>query len=328
MGPHASEAPFVGGLVASQDMCRYHPFPWQRMSLPEDDSVVEFVPHQDPVEIRWPPCRDVFLNLSLEPEYAARSWSDLREEKGFEEGSLAIIAPGHEVRWDCPRGRSAAIHVFLSEDSIRRAALEPGDSRPLEIVSAIDARDSQLERLVRRLHRELAMEDGGSKLHRDVLLRCIAYRLVRDHSAWPPRRRLPRARLTAFDVARVDDYIRANLAGDVGIETLAALGRRSPYDFMRLFKLTTGHTAHQYVTRLRIEAAQQRLRRKSGGLSLADLSAELGFADQSHFTRCFKRATGSTPGRFPPVTVPLGGQRSRASDAPLRAPAASCPEVR
>jgi len=99
-------------------------------------------------------------------------------------------------------------------------------------------------------------------------------------------------------VARVHDYVRLNPAKDVGIETLAALVRRSPYDFMRLFKLTTGHTVHQYVTRVRIEVAREKLRgRRAGELSLADLSAELGFADQSHFTRCFKRATGSTPGR-------------------------------
>ena len=161
------------------------------------------------------------------------------------------------------------------------------------------ARDSQLEFLVRRLDMELAREDGGSKLHRDVLLRCIAYRLGRTDAMWPPRQSLPRRRLSAFEVARVHDYVCLNLAEDVGIDTLAALVRRSPYDFMRLFKLATGHTVHQYVTRLRIEVAREKLRnRRAGELSLADLSAELGFADQSHFIRCFKRAMGSTPGRY------------------------------
>ncbi len=161
------------------------------------------------------------------------------------------------------------------------------------------ARDSQLEFLVRRLDMELAREGGGSKLHRDVLLRCLAYQLDRTHAVWPPRQSLPRRRLTAFEVARVHDYVHVNLAEDVGIDTLAALVRRSPYDFMRLFKLTTGHTVHQYVTRLRIEVAREKLRNsRAGELSLANLSAELGFADQSHFTRCFKRSMGLTPGRY------------------------------
>ena len=298
-GHEASRGASTPGLVPSEDMCLHHPFPWQRISLPDDDAIVEYIPHQDPVKIRWPACRDVFLNLSLETEYAVRRWAGLNDEGNFEEGSIAIIAAGQEVRWDRPRGGSAAIHVFLSEGLIRCAALDPDDARPLAIISATDARDSQLEFLVRRLHLELARPGGGSKLHRDALLRCIACRLGRTHAEWPPRQRLPRRRLTPFDVARVHDHIRVNLAEDIGVDSLAALVRRSPYDFMRLFKLTTGNTVHQYVTRLRIEVAREKLRNRGAGeLSLADLSAELGFADQSHFTRCFKRATGSTPGRY------------------------------
>jgi AraC family transcriptional regulator len=280
-------------------MCRYYLFLWRRISRADDDSIVEYIPHHDPVAIRWPACRDVLLSLSLETEYAFRSWAGLNDEGNFDEGSIAIIAAGREVRWDRPRGGSAAIHVFLSERSIRHAALEADDARPLEIISATDARDSELEFAVRRLHMELAGIGGGSKLHRDVLLGCIASRVGRAHAEWAPRQRLPRRRLTAFDAARVHDYVRLNPASDVGIDTLAALVRRGPYDFMRLFKFTTGHTVHQYVTRLRIEIAREKLRnRRAGELSLADLSAELGFADQSHFTRCFRRATGSTPGRY------------------------------
>ena len=298
-GPETLRAALTPGLVPSKDMCRYHPFPWQRISLPDDESIVEYIPHQDPMAIRWPACRDVFLSLCFEREYAVRRWAGLNNEGSFDEGSIAIIAPGQEVRWDRPRGGSAAVHVFLSERSIRHPALERDDARPMEIISATDARDSQLEFAIRRLHMELARKGGGSKLHREVLLRCVASRLGHAHAVWPPPQRLPRRRLTAFDVARVHDHVRVNPANDVGIDTLAALVRRSPYEFMRLFKLTTGHTVHQYVTRLRIEVAQEKLRnRRAGELSLADLSAELGFADQSHFTRCFRRATGSTPGRY------------------------------
>ena len=297
-GPEASRAASTPGLVPSKDMCRHHPFPWQRISLPDDEAIVEYIAHQDPVAIRWPACRDVFVSLSLETEYAVRRWAGLDDEGNFDEGSIAIVAAGQEVQWDRPRGGSAAIHVFLSERSIRHAALEADDARPLEIISATDARDSQLEFLVRRLHDQLAREGGGSKLHRDVVLRCIAYRLGCAHAVWPPQV-LPRRCLTGFDVTRVHDYLYANLAEDVRIETLAALVRRSPYDFMRLFKFTTGHTAHGYVTWLRIEVAREKLRNtRARHLSLADLSLELGFADQSHFTRCFKRATGSTPGRY------------------------------
>jgi AraC-like DNA-binding protein len=44
------------------------------------------------------------------------------------------------------------------------------------------------------------------------------------------------------------------------------------------------------------EAAQELERGETG--SLATLAAELGFTDQSHFARDFKRATGKTPASF------------------------------
>jgi AraC family transcriptional regulator len=47
---------------------------------------------------------------------------------------------------------------------------------------------------------------------------------------------------------------------------------------------------------LRIEWATARLRDSRSSLSEIALSA--GFADQSHFTRVFRRATGLTPARF------------------------------
>lgn len=56
----------------------------------------------------------------------------------------------------------------------------------------------------------------------------------------------------------------------------------------------TSISAH--LRRLRIEKACGLLRREY--LSLADVALQLGFADQSHFTRSFRRVTGTTPSAF------------------------------
>jgi len=39
-------------------------------------------------------------------------------------------------------------------------------------------------------------------------------------------------------------------------------------------------------------------RLEAGETALADLAADLGFADQAHLTRTFRRAVGVTPGRY------------------------------
>jgi len=67
----------------------------------------------------------------------------------------------------------------------------------------------------------------------------------------------------------------------------------SPYHFARLFRQTTGESPHQFVLRQRIERAQRLL--AEGGMPLAHVAVESGFADQSHLTRAFKRQLGLTP---------------------------------
>jgi AraC-like DNA-binding protein len=50
------------------------------------------------------------------------------------------------------------------------------------------------------------------------------------------------------------------------------------------------------IRRRRLQEAADRLR--DSGAELAGIAAELGYADQAHFTRDFRKATGMTPGEF------------------------------
>ena len=52
----------------------------------------------------------------------------------------------------------------------------------------------------------------------------------------------------------------------------------------------------EYGRRARIEWAAAQI--AAGDRPLAEIAAEAGFADQSHFTRLFRRYLGTTPGRF------------------------------
>lgn len=65
----------------------------------------------------------------------------------------------------------------------------------------------------------------------------------------------------------------------------------------RAFRRFYGETMGDRLRRLRVERACERLA-KTDDTRLADLAFDLGFADQSHFTRVFKRHTGFTPGQY------------------------------
>jgi AraC-like DNA-binding protein len=80
--------------------------------------------------------------------------------------------------------------------------------------------------------------------------------------------------------------------------TLAAASRQleaSPAHLIRCFTRTFGLAPHAYRLGRRIEMARLQL---LDGRPAADVAVSVGFYDQSHFTRHFKRLVGTTPGRY------------------------------
>ncbi len=63
--------------------------------------------------------------------------------------------------------------------------------------------------------------------------------------------------------------------------------------FGTVFRQTTGMTPLQWQLSRRIEMARTLL--VQTGMSIADISAQLGFSDQAHLTKVFRRMTAETP---------------------------------
>lgn len=95
--------------------------------------------------------------------------------------------------------------------------------------------------------------------------------------------------------ALVERIRRTSELASVGaLSRLAGLGPRA---LQRLFRLEVGASPKWVVRRHRLQEAAARLE-QGDRLSLADLAAELGYADHAHFTRDFKAATGRVPSAF------------------------------
>ena len=97
-------------------------------------------------------------------------------------------------------------------------------------------------------------------------------------------------------LARVIDYIDANLERVIVIRELADIACLSPFHFSRCFRLATNTSPHRFVTERRIAAAKQLLADPS--ISLVQIAYDCGFSSQSHFTKAFKDLAGATPGAF------------------------------
>jgi len=93
----------------------------------------------------------------------------------------------------------------------------------------------------------------------------------------------------------------------VDLETLAKRAGLSRFQALRAFKQRYGLPPHAYQLALRIGHARNLLRE---GAAAADVAARCGFADQSHFTRHFKRISGVTPAHYARAEMPSNGGKS------------------
>src|SRR5882757_3151384 len=89
---------------------------------------------------------------------------------------------------------------------------------------------------------------------------------------------------------RVLDRMKADLATDLDVNTLAAESGYSRSHFLRTFRTAIGCSPHQWLTRLRVERAKTILRENS--TSLIDIALDCGFSSHAHFSNRFRQLVG------------------------------------
>ncbi|HSZ60196.1 MAG TPA: AraC family transcriptional regulator [Terriglobales bacterium] len=97
-------------------------------------------------------------------------------------------------------------------------------------------------------------------------------------------------------LGRVVEKLAAEYSERLTLDELSAEAGIHPVHLSRVFRKFVREGIGERVHRLRIRSAcEQMLTRE---LSMAEISLATGYADQSHFTRAFRRATGMTPAAF------------------------------
>ena len=91
-------------------------------------------------------------------------------------------------------------------------------------------------------------------------------------------------------------YIEEHLGSKIEVGRIAEHVSLSKSHFSRAFKLSMGSSPMVYVSMRRVERAK--LMMTSTGQQLTEIALACGFADQSHFNRCFRRLTGTSPGKW------------------------------
>ncbi|MGH8009242.1 MAG: helix-turn-helix domain-containing protein [Candidatus Binatia bacterium] len=97
-------------------------------------------------------------------------------------------------------------------------------------------------------------------------------------------------------VQRAMRYLQEHFREQVSLSALAARSYLSRSRLSHLFTQQTGQSVTAYLAALRIHHAKELLRQE--GMSIAEVSEDVGFRDAGHFTKVFRRLEGLSPSMY------------------------------
>lgn len=228
------------------------------------------------------------------PAHSHRTWTvflvddgviryDLDRHSHGSDSTVVSVLPPHVVHDGRPatsRGFRKRV-LYVDESVLGEHLVGPAVDRPVIVDRLLRDRLSVAHKVLR----------SGDALEAESRLAFVFERLRRHLNERPEPARDSGNVLAEQLRALLDEHVTGSL-------TLAAAGRRlgaHPAHLVRSFTGAYGIAPHAYLLSRRIELARRRL---LDGEPPAEVAVGVGFYDQAHFTRHFKRYAGTTPGRF------------------------------
>lgn len=141
--------------------------------------------------------------------------------------------------------------------------------------------------LAMRISRELRTRDCLTPL----VVESLFYELITHVSREQNRR------TTTWPIwlDHVKEFLHSSFQSSIRLSDVASSAQVHPSHLCNAFRRHFHMTVGEYVRNLRILYA---LRLMKSEMPLADIAVAAGFCDQSHFSRAFKRHSGTTPARY------------------------------
>lgn len=109
-----------------------------------------------------------------------------------------------------------------------------------------------------------------------------------------PKARVPKgSKLREFYVHEALSYIESNFQNDISVEDIAGVCGLNRSYFGKIFKDVIGRTPQEFLLNYRMIKAAELL--KLSRLSIGDISVSVGYDNQLHFSRAFKKVYGISP---------------------------------
>jgi AraC family transcriptional regulator len=263
--------------------------------LVSDDVIVE--QHQYPAgEIQDAYYDQHVLAISAGPPVPFETRVDGRvERKRVSCGDICFYPRGlfFRKRWV----RSVELlHVAFSCSFVSSVALQTIGSAAVQWRDFRGVRDPQIRHLALALKTELQNGSPSGLLYQESVGLALCVHLLRQVGSVDRLSRREVGSMARPALRRTIEFIQSNLSSELTLASMAQVACLSPYHFSRAFRKSTGLSPHQYVLRTRVETAKHLLR--ASDLSLSEIAFRVGFFDQSHLARHFKRHYGVSPRTF------------------------------
>jgi AraC family transcriptional regulator len=136
--------------------------------------------------------------------------------------------------------------------------------------------------------------DGAlDRMYGEALSTALAVHLLREYGTSVLRPKRPYGGLPREKLVRALEYIQDRLNADLTVSGIAQVAEMSADHFTKLFKESTGQSPYRYVIEARVRKAKELL--TTGKFSISEAAHQVGFVDQSHLTRHFKKVFGLPP---------------------------------
>jgi AraC-like DNA-binding protein len=224
--------------------------------------------------------RSSAMSVAYLPPYAA-----LPAE--FLEADAAVVA------WDDRLARvSVSGRECRAPDFTERIVLVPHRQweRPIR---DLDAVDPFLFRMAQALRCGFRRGLSPPEIYLEGLEPSLSAHLERFYAR--PTRQRDKAGLSEGRMAKALAFIESHLTEAMPLGELAEAANLSLFHFGRMFKRSMGMSPAAYMVRRRIDVAEELLAQTS--LSIAEVSARVGFRTQAHFCTAFRRVRSITPSR-------------------------------
>lgn len=182
-----------------------------------------------------------------------------------------------------PAGNTRCFHIELDNKYLQDFGLDKSDRRGIFSIENPD-----LKFLFYKAFTTTRIFDDAASVSIQMLLLEILGQTSRFSES--ERKTKPRW------VKRLKEILHDNFSETLSVEVLSAELSIHPFHLSRDFRKYFHCTFSEYLRKVRVEKALSLLPNEN--LSLTDIAFECGFADQSHFLRCFKEINQAKPSAY------------------------------